>query len=56
MTLDRNKYEQTILYLCSRLGGEVKGKKKLAKLLYFADFDFFEKMRYSSSSNLLTTE
>jgi len=47
MLIDKNKYEQTILYLCSKLGGEVKGKKKLAKLLYFADFDFFEKNNQS---------
>ncbi|OGY43045.1 MAG: hypothetical protein A2Y67_02115 [Candidatus Buchananbacteria bacterium RBG_13_39_9] len=37
------KYENAILYLAQKLGGEVHGKKKLAKLLYFADFDFFEK-------------
>ena len=47
MSFDTNKYEQTILYLCSKLGGVVKGKKKLAKLLYFADFDFFEKNNQS---------
>lgn len=43
MPLQKKKYEQAILYLCSRLGREIKGKKKLAKLLYFVDFDFFEK-------------
>lgn len=37
------KYESVILYLAKKLGGEVRGKKKLAKLLYFVDFDFFEK-------------
>lgn len=31
------------MYLCAKLGKEVRGKKKLAKLLYFVDFDFFEK-------------
>ncbi len=36
------KYENTILYLCSALGGSVRGKKKLAKLLYYADFDRYE--------------
>lgn len=47
MSLQKNKYQQTILYLCQKLGGEVRGKKKLAKLLYFVDFDFFEKNQKS---------
>lgn len=47
MALNKKKYIQTILYFCSKLGGEVRGKKKLAKLLYFADFDFFEKTQKS---------
>ena len=41
--LNEKKYENAILYLAQKLGGEIRGKKKLAKLLYFADFDFFEK-------------
>lgn len=36
------KYENTILYLCNALGGAVNGKKKLAKLLYYIDFDRYE--------------
>ncbi|MDO8676539.1 MAG: Panacea domain-containing protein [Candidatus Azambacteria bacterium] len=47
MLLQRKKYQQIILYFCHKLGGEVRGKKKLAKLLYFADFDFFEKNQTS---------
>lgn len=43
MTIHSKKYKQAILYLCSKLGKEIRGKKKLAKLLYFVDFDFFEK-------------
>ena len=43
MVLHSEKYKQAILYLCAKLGKEVRGKKKLAKLLYFVDFDFFEK-------------
>src|SRR3989338_6380658 len=43
MSLQKKKYQQVILYLCQKLGGEIRGKKKLAKLLYFADFDFYEK-------------
>lgn len=35
-------YENTILYLCKALGGSISGKKKLAKLLYFIDFDRYE--------------
>lgn len=43
MPLHTDKYENAVLYLCQKLGGEIRGKKKLAKLLYFADFDFYEK-------------
>ena len=43
MSLHTEKYKQAILYICSKLGKEVRGKKKLAKLLYFVDFDFFER-------------
>lgn len=43
MALNRKKYQNAVLYLCQKLGGEVRGKKKLAKLLYFADFDLYEK-------------
>ncbi len=43
MILHTDKYKQAILYLCTKLGKEIRGKKKLAKLLYFVDFDFFEK-------------
>lgn len=43
MSIHTEKYKQAILYLCTKLGKEVRGKKKLAKLLYFVDFDFFEK-------------
>ena len=47
MSLHQKKYQNTVLYLCRQLGGEVRGKKKLAKLLYFADFDFYEKCQKS---------
>jgi uncharacterized phage-associated protein len=43
MALNRKKYQNAILYLCRKLEGKVRGKKKLAKLLYFADFDLYEK-------------
>lgn len=45
MGINKKKYEQVIIYLCSKLGGVIRGKKKLAKLLYFADFDYFEKFQ-----------
>lgn len=41
--INEKKYRNVILYLSSKLGGEIRGKKKLAKLLYFVDFDYFEK-------------
>lgn len=47
MPLNKKKYHDVVLYLCQKLGGEVRGKKKLAKLLYFADFDFYEKYQKS---------
>jgi len=43
MAINRKKYQNAVLYLCQKLKGEVRGKKKLAKLLYFADFDLYEK-------------
>lgn len=43
MPINREKYHEAILYLCKKLGGEIRGRKKLAKLLYFVDFDYYEK-------------
>jgi len=43
MSFNKKKYQNAILYLCQKLGNEVRGKKKLAKLLYFVDFDLYEK-------------
>jgi uncharacterized phage-associated protein len=43
MAIDSKRYKEAILYLCDKLGGEIRGKKKLAKLLYYIDFDHFEK-------------
>lgn len=41
--LNLSKYENVILYLCAKLGARgLRGKKKLAKLLYYIDFDRFE--------------
>ena len=52
MALHRKKYQNAILYLCRELGGEVRGKKKLAKILYFVDFDFFEKYQKSITGDI----
>lgn len=42
--LDEEKYKNVILFLAKNVGqGSVWGKKKMYKLLYFLDFDFFEK-------------
>jgi len=42
--LNEKKYRNAILYLTSKVGkGSVWGKKKMYKLLYFLDFDAFEK-------------
>ena len=38
--------------MCQKLKGEVRGKKKLAKLLYFADFDFYEKVQKSITGDV----
>lgn len=43
MSLHRKKYQQAILYFCWKLNKEIRGKKKLAKLLYYLDFDYYEK-------------
>ncbi len=47
MVLNRKKYQNAILYFCRKLKGELRGKKKLAKLLYFVDFDLYEKYQRS---------
>ena len=52
MAIDRKKYQNAILYLCWKIGGEVRGKKKLAKLLYFADFDLYEKDQRSITGDI----
>lgn len=42
--LNEEKYRNAILYFTSKIGnGSVCGKKKIYKLFYYLDFDFFEK-------------
>lgn len=50
--ISKKKYEGIILYLAEKLGGVIKGKKKLAKLLYFVDFDFYEKFQKSLTGDV----
>lgn len=50
-TISQAKYENAILYLCKQLGGSIHGKKKLAKLLYYIDFDRYE---YNESMQTVT--
>ncbi len=50
--ISEKKYQEVILYLAEKLGGEIRGKKKLAKLLYFVDFDFFEKFQKSLTGDV----
>ncbi|MEK7586559.1 MAG: Panacea domain-containing protein [Patescibacteria group bacterium] len=52
MSLHQKKYQNAVLYLCHKLKGEVRGKKKLAKLLYFADFDLYEKSQKSITGDI----
>jgi len=49
--IDQAKYSNLILLLCRELGGAVAGKKKLAKLLYYVDFDRYE---YKESMRTVT--
>lgn len=50
--INEKKYKEVILYLAEKLGGEIKGKKKLAKLLYFVDFDFYELCQKSLTGDI----
>lgn len=53
MAMSIKKYENAILYLCEKQGGVLRGKKKLAKLLYYLDFDRYE---YKESTKTITGE
>jgi len=50
--ISEKKYKKVILYIEEKISGEIKGKKKLAKLLYFVDFDFFEKFEKSLTGDV----
>lgn len=47
--LDPAKYKSVVLALLEIGGGKINGKKKMAKLLYFFEFDFFEKYQEQST-------
>jgi uncharacterized phage-associated protein len=52
MPVNQAKYRNAILFLSGQLGSMVKDKQKLAKLLYFSDFDFFEKNERSITGDV----
>jgi len=52
MVLSIKKYKEVIIYFCNELGGEIRGKKKMAKLLYFLDFDNYEKNHKSITGDI----
>jgi len=41
--INTKKYKNTILFFANKIRNGTLGKLKLMKLLYYADFDFFEK-------------
>lgn len=41
--INETKYKNAILFFANKIGNGTLGKLKLMKLLYFLDFDFFEK-------------
>lgn len=41
--IDNKKYKNVILYFADRIQNGTLGKLKMMKLLYYLDFDFFEK-------------
>lgn len=43
------KYSDVVFSLLKIAGGQIIGKKKFAKLLYFYEFDFFEKYEKTST-------
>ena len=45
--VDKKKYKSIILYFASKINNGTLGKVKLMKLLYYLDFDYFEKYRKS---------
>lgn len=45
--INRKKYKNAILFFANRIRNGTLGKVKLMKLLYYFDFDFFEKYKRS---------
>ena len=41
--IDEKKYKNTVLFFTNKIRNGTLGKLKLMKLLYYLDFDFFEK-------------
>lgn len=47
VNINEKKYKHVILFFASKIQNGTLGKLKLMKLLYFLDFDFFEKYKKS---------
>lgn len=45
--IDERKYEMAVLFFANKIRNGTLGKLKLMKLLYYLDFDFFEKYGHS---------
>lgn len=50
--INRAKYQQAILYFLRECDNEELGRTKLMKLLYYLDFDHFEKFRTSVTGDV----
>lgn len=51
-SVDGAKYKEVILYFANKIRNDTLGKVKLMKLLYYLDFDFFEKYHRSVTGDI----
>jgi len=47
-----SKYDKLLLLILAKSNGEIKGKKKIWKMLYFLDFDMFEYDNHSITDDV----
>ena len=52
LKINKEKYKAVILFLANKIQNCTLGKVKLMKLLYYADFDFFEKTDKSITNDV----
>ncbi|OQA37127.1 MAG: hypothetical protein BWY53_00039 [Parcubacteria group bacterium ADurb.Bin326] len=50
--IDSKKYRNSILYFANKIQNGTLGKLKMMKLLYYLDFDFFEKYGHSVTGDV----